>query len=118
MNSKLKKLLASKDITIIGVTGSVGKTSTKFAIGEVLSSTRKVRYSTVTTNTDIEVMLSFFGINIPARGWSALSWKKVFSDIDDELENYRFDTVIIEFADDKLSSMRKILKTVKLDYGV
>jgi len=118
LNSKLKKLLASKDITIIGVTGSVGKTSTKFAIGEVLSSTRKVRYSTVTTNTDIEVMLSFFGINIPARGWSALSWKKVFSDIDDELENYRFDTVIIEFADDKLSSMRKILKTVKLDYGV
>ena len=36
LNSKLRKLLSTYDITIVTVTGSIGKTTTKQAIGQVL----------------------------------------------------------------------------------
>ena len=43
LNSKVKNLFEKNEITVIGVTGSVGKTSAKHAIGEVLAASHKVR---------------------------------------------------------------------------
>lgn len=118
LNAKVRKLLATHDITIIGVTGSVGKTSTKHAIGQVLGATRKVRYSEDSYNTDIGIPLSLFGMKVPPRLWDARAWKKIFSAIDEEIASYQYDTVVLELADDEIAMMRRVLKIVKLDIGV
>lgn len=118
LNTKVSKLLTNHNITIIGVTGSVGKTITKQAIGEVLSSTRKVRYSEDSYNTDIGVPLSLFGMKVPAKLWNARAWQKIFKSIDAQLEHYEYDTVVLELADDELKAMKKVLRIVKLDIGV
>ena len=55
LNSKVKNLFEKNEITVIGVTGSVGKTSAKHAIGEVLAASHKVRYSQDSYNTDIGI---------------------------------------------------------------
>nr|MBA3679427.1 hypothetical protein [Candidatus Saccharibacteria bacterium] len=118
LNKKVKRLLAKNDVIIIGVTGSVGKTSTKHAIGEVLGATRKVRYSEDSYNTDIGIPLSLFGMKVPARLWDARAWQKIFKAIDEEIDNYKYDTVVLELADDELAMMKSVLKIVQLNIGV
>lgn len=118
LNAKIKKLLAQNDVTIIGVTGSVGKTTAKHAIGEVLGATRKVRYSEDSYNTDIGIPLSIFGMKVPPHLWDARAWQKIFQAIDSEIDNYKYDTVVLELADDELRMMRRVLKIVKLDISV
>ncbi len=118
LNLKVKKLLQKYDVIVIGVTGSVGKTGTKKAIGEVLSSTRKVRYSRDSYNTDIGIPLSLFGLKVPNKLWNARAWSKTFKQIDAELQNYKYDTVVLELADDEYLMMKKVLQIVKLDISV
>ncbi len=118
LNTKVRKLLSSHKITIIGVTGSVGKTSTKLAIGQVLSATRKVRYSVDSYNTDIGIPLSLFGLKVPSKLWDPRAWKKIFTQIDNEIAHYKYDTVVLELADDEFVMMKKVLQIVKLDIGV
>lgn len=118
LNNRVKKLLATHNITVIGVTGSVGKTGTKKAIGEVLSATRKVRYSRDSYNTDIGIPLSLFGLKVPGKLWNAREWSRIFKQIDSEIANYKYDTVVLELADDELNMMKKVLSIVKLDISV
>jgi UDP-N-acetylmuramoyl-tripeptide--D-alanyl-D-alanine ligase len=118
LNSKVKNLFEKNEITVIGVTGSVGKTSAKHAIGEVLAASHRVRYSQDSYNTDIGIPLSLFGLKVPAHLWDARAWQKLFKEIDNEIANYKYDTVVLELADDELAMMRKVLKIVKLDISV
>ena len=71
LNKKVRTLLATHEITVVGVTGSIGKTSAKQAIGQVLSANRKVRYSEDSYNTDIGIPLSLFGMKVPTKLWDA-----------------------------------------------
>jgi len=118
LNSKLRKLLSAYDITVIAVTGSIGKTTTKQAIGQVLESTRKVRYSQDSYNTDIGIPLSIFGQKVPNKLWDPRAWQKIFKDIDDEVADYQYDTVVLEMADDELMMMRKVLNMIQPDISV
>lgn len=118
LNSKLRKLLSAYDITVIAVTGSIGKTTTKQAIGHVLESTRKVRYSQDSYNTDIGIPLSIFGQKVPSKLWDPRSWQKIFKEIDQELADYKYDTVVLEMADDELMMMRKVLQIIEPDISV
>lgn len=61
---------------VIGVTGSVGKTSTKEAIYAVLSSKFEVRRSEKNYNTEIGVPLAILGI--PYHGWNVFRWGSAF----------------------------------------
>lgn len=118
LNTKVRKLLEHHDVKIIGVTGSIGKTTAKQAIGQVLSANRKVRYSLDSYNTDIGIPLSLFGLKVPAKLWDPLAWKKIFTQIDSEIADYKYDTVVLELADDEYAMMKKVLRIVKLDIGV
>ncbi len=61
---------------IIGVTGSVGKTSTKDAVAAVLSSVHQVRASAKSYNSEFGIPLTIIGVGSP---WSsAFGWLKVF----------------------------------------
>ncbi len=73
----LSKLILKKyKPDIIGITGSVGKTSTKLAIETVLNDKFKIRVSPKNYNTEIGVPLTI--INNENPGHSILGWCKVF----------------------------------------
>lgn len=118
LNKKVRKLLALHNITLIEVTGTVGKTSTKVAIGKVLSSQRKVRYSEDSYNTDIGIPLSLFDSKAPAQLWNLNSWRKIFAQIDAQISNYPFDTVVLELAEDEPAMMARVQKILPPDITV
>ncbi|TSC83739.1 MAG: UDP-N-acetylmuramoyl-tripeptide--D-alanyl-D-alanine ligase [Parcubacteria group bacterium Gr01-1014_13] len=74
-----KKILNKYKPDIIGITGSVGKTSAKEAIATVLQSKFAVRRSTKNYNNEIGVPLSIIGVEkTPGRsilGWLAVIFK-------------------------------------------
>lgn len=71
-----RALLAKYKPDVVGVTGSVGKTSTKDAIALVLASHFRVRASQKNFNTEIGVPLSIMGESYPPQ--SILGWMRVF----------------------------------------
>ncbi len=70
-------LLFRKKPEIIGITGSVGKTTTKNLIKELLSDDFDVQASDEGYNTEIGAPLMLFNIKAPKRTKSAASWLKI-----------------------------------------
>lgn len=118
LNKRVRKLLAKHNITLIEVTGTVGKTSTKAAIGQVLAQNRTVRYTEDSYNTDIGIPLSLFDIKAPAQLWNLNSWRKIFAQIDAQIANYPFDTVVLELAEDEPVMMSRLQKLLPPDITV
>lgn len=71
-----KKILAKYHPDIIGITGSIGKTSTKDAIALVLASHFRIRASEKNYNTEVGVPLTIIGAHHPGR--SITGWLSVF----------------------------------------
>ena len=115
---KVQKLLKNNDVTVIAVTGSVGKTSAKVAIGKLLSAEHQVRFSEDSYNTDIGLPLSFFGLKAPSPLWDPLAWNRIFQKIDNISKHYPYDVVVLEMADDELEDMLQLQKFIKPKYGV
>ncbi len=72
-----KIILAKYKPDIVGITGSVGKTSTKEAIYTVLASKFKVRRNIKNYNNEIGLPLTIIGADSPGR--SIIGWYIVFS---------------------------------------
>src|SRR3989344_1940000 len=69
-------MLAKHKPTIIAITGSVGKTSTKEAIYIVLKKRFSVWRSLKNYNTELGIPLAVFGLTIA--NYSVFSWLRVF----------------------------------------
>jgi UDP-N-acetylmuramoyl-tripeptide--D-alanyl-D-alanine ligase len=63
---------------VIGITGTVGKTSTKDAVYAALSKFEYARRSQKSFNTDFGVPLTILGQNIPAKLSDVSAWLKIF----------------------------------------
>jgi UDP-N-acetylmuramyl tripeptide synthase len=102
----VRRLLAGHNLTVITVTGTVGKTSAKVAIGTMLEAVgHKVGYSVDSYNTEVGVPLALFGLKAPDRLTSPQAWSKIFREIQDTLKNYPYDVVVIEIAEDERAMM-------------
>lgn len=113
LNKKVARLLAThKDLKVVLVTGSVGKSSAKIAIGQLLQSKYRVNYSEDSYNTDIGLPLGLFGLKVPTRLWNAQAWNKIFRQIDKLITDYPFDVVILEVADDERKMMEPIVASL------
>ncbi|NCU37703.1 UDP-N-acetylmuramoyl-tripeptide--D-alanyl-D-alanine ligase [Candidatus Saccharibacteria bacterium] len=66
------------EVTLIAVVGSVGKTSTKRAIADVLSYRFRVRMHEGNHNTEMAAPLAILGIEYPSNIRSPLAWLAVF----------------------------------------
>ncbi len=73
-----KYLRLHPDIKLIIVTGSVGKTSTKVAIGTVLAERFRVRLHEGNHNAELSTPLAILGIEYPDSLKSVWSWLAVF----------------------------------------
>ena len=73
-----KYLRRHPDIKLIIVTGSVGKTTTKIAIGTVLSEKFRVRLHEGNHNAELSSPLAILGIDYPEDLKSIKSWMRIF----------------------------------------
>jgi UDP-N-acetylmuramoyl-tripeptide--D-alanyl-D-alanine ligase len=71
-----KKILIKYHPLVIGITGSVGKTTAKEAVSIVLAADQSVRQSVKNYNNEIGVPLTIIGVNTPGR--SVIGWLIVF----------------------------------------
>jgi UDP-N-acetylmuramoyl-tripeptide--D-alanyl-D-alanine ligase len=69
---------AHPEIKLVVVAGSVGKTSTKAAVAEVLAQQYRVRMSLNNLNTEIGAPMAILGIDIPENIRSMRAWRQVF----------------------------------------
>lgn len=104
---------------VIGITGSVGKTSTKEAVYTVLTSKFKARKNIKNYNNEIGLPLSIIGVESPGRnlfGWAGVflkALKLVFS----KQESYP-EILILEMGVDRPGDMKYLTNFVKCDIGI
>ncbi len=73
-----RKILKARKPFIIGVTGSIGKTSTRHAIACALSDTYNVREPEKNYNNQIGIPLTIIGAHGLEDSWPILGWLRVF----------------------------------------
>ncbi|HXF44346.1 MAG TPA: UDP-N-acetylmuramoyl-tripeptide--D-alanyl-D-alanine ligase [Candidatus Paceibacterota bacterium] len=105
--------------SLVGVTGSVGKTSTKMAIAAVLASSRSVRASSKSFNNEIGLPLAilgdwdstegkFFWFNTILSSLKELTWKNpAYPNI-----------IVLEYGVDRPGDLDRLLHTAKPHIGV
>lgn len=105
--------------TLIAVAGSVGKTSTKVAIGTVLSESFKVRMHEGNHNAEISTPLAILGIEYPKTLRSLKVWRDVF-----RLAQKRVDTpddidvIVQEVGTDRIGQVPHFGSYAKPDIAV
>lgn len=111
-------LLRRKQPKIIGITGSVGKTTTKDAIYEVLRHSLHVRKSVKSYNSNIGVALTILGLE---NGWNN-PWLWLRNIIDGALHallpGQYPDVLVLELGVDRPGDMKTLTNIVKPDIAV
>lgn len=113
------QLLRKKhDIKVIGVVGGIGKTSTKFAITQLLGETLRVRSQEGNYNDIVSVPLVFFGHPMPSL-FNPFAWVKVFMNNAKQIKgDYPFDAIVVELGTDRPGHIAAFGKYLELDYAV
>ena len=109
-----KKILEKYDPKVIAITGSVGKTSTKKAIAEVLKGEKKVRASRGNFNTEIGLPLAVINAENPGRnifGWIDVFFRagKMIRKFDEKFPEY----LILEMGADHPGDIDYLTKIAK-----
>lgn len=115
---QVRRLRGRNNFKIIGVVGSIGKTSTKLAIAKMLESDKRVRYQEGNYNDIVSVPLVFFGHKMPAL-WNILEWLKiVFKNEIKIYSEFPFDLVVVELGTDAPGQIGQFRKYLHLDIAV
>jgi len=118
ITAEAKLLLRRKRPTVIGVTGNVGKTSTKDAIYTVLKDHVHTRKSQKSFNSEIGVPLSILGLQ---NGWNSpqLWLKNIFDGAVIALSAKKYPKVLVlEMGVDRPGDMKQLGSWVKPDIVV
>ncbi len=110
--TKVARLLAHRELVIVAVTGTVGKTSSKVAIAQVMAKKYNVGYTEDSYNSEIGLPLSIFGLKVPDRLGDVRVWRKIFREIDELIENFPHDALVLEIAEDDLALMRPFMALI------
>ena len=115
----VQRLLSVHSIKVVIVTGTVGKTSTKVAIGKTLEAGgHKVCYSEDSYNTEFGVPLALFGLKAPDRISSPAAWRATFKQIASMIDDYPYDLVVLEIAEDERAMMTPWVRLMQPEIGV
>lgn len=100
LERQVRALRRKHDFTVVAVVGSVGKTSTKLAIADLLGQTRRVRHQVGNYNDRVTVPLVFFGQPEPSL-FNVFAWLKLFGANQAMLTHpYPYDVVVVELGTD------------------
>ncbi len=115
---QLKRLRAKNDITVVGVVGSIGKTSTKIAIAKVLGEHFRVRFQDGNYNDIVTVPLIFFGQSMPSL-LNPVGWTKVLLQNERQLRSaYPYNVVVVELGTDFPGQIAAFKQYIQLDIAV
>jgi UDP-N-acetylmuramoyl-tripeptide--D-alanyl-D-alanine ligase len=115
---QVRRLRKKNDFKIVGVAGSIGKTSTKLAIAKVLEAEKKVRYQEGNYNEIVSVPLVFFGYSMPPL-WNFISWLKIIFQNEAQIwKKFPFDVVVVELGTDAPGQIGAFRKYLHLDIAV
>lgn len=115
---QIRRLRRKNKIIIIGVAGSTGKTSTKFAVASVLEQKYRVNFQEGNYNDVVSVPLVFFNRSMPSL-FNPLAWAWVFASNELKIRKpYPFDIVITELGTDGPGQITEFNKYLELDIGV
>lgn len=100
LGRQVRKLRKKHDFKVVAVVGSIGKTSTKFAIARVLGQHYKVQFQEGNYNDIVSVPLVFFGLPLPSL-FNPAAWTKTLAKIKKQLSQpYPYDVVVVEIGTD------------------
>ena len=117
LESQVKALRRKHHIKVIAVGGSVGKTSTKLAIANLLGQSMRVLHQVGNYNDRLTVPLIFFEQSKPAI-YNIFSWLRVIGDNTARIaQPYLYDVVVVELGTDGPGQMERF-KYLKPDIGV
>lgn len=115
---KVRKLRRQNNFQVVAIGGSIGKTSTKFALAAVLKQKYQVQFQEGNYNDPVTVPLVFFGLPEP-NIYSPMGWIDTFRQINKLLKQpYPYDIVILELGTDAPGTMVSFKKSVHADIGV
>lgn len=101
LESQVKRLQKHNSFKTIAVVGSIGKTSTKLAVGRALSKVAKTRYQNGNYNHRVTVPLVFFGHKNPSSTVNVFAWLKILALNELQLrKNYPYEYVVVELGTD------------------
>jgi UDP-N-acetylmuramoyl-tripeptide--D-alanyl-D-alanine ligase len=115
---QVRRLQTKNQIKVIGVVGSIGKTSTKLAIASVLKDSFRVKYQEGNYNDLVTVPLVFFGQELTGL-FNPMTWLSVFWRNQKVLgKAYPYDVVVVELGSDGPGQIERFKSFLKLEIGV
>ncbi|HSX05468.1 MAG TPA: Mur ligase family protein, partial [Candidatus Saccharimonadales bacterium] len=100
LESQVRRLRRRHHFKVVAVCGSVGKTSTKLAIADLLGQGLRVRHQAGNYNDRVTVPLVFFGQREPSL-FNPIAWLQVFGANNAEIAfPYPYDVVVVELGTD------------------
>lgn len=115
---QVRRLRDRNQFKVVAVAGSIGKTSTKIAIGSVLKQRYRVQYQDGNYNDLVSVPLVFFGRDMPSLfnpfAWALLIIKNEFA----LRRPYPYDAVVVELGTDYPGNVSAFGAYLRADIGV
>lgn len=118
LEDRVRRLLTARRPIVVAVTGSVGKTSAKAAIAEVLQAKYRVMVSQSSYNSEIGLPLGFFGMEVPSPLYNLWGWSRLFARMDRMIKDYPYDIAVVEMGADRPGDIKHFLTYVTPDIGV
>jgi len=124
IQKKLEKFVrdyfaAHPDVKLVVVTGSVGKTSTKVAIGTVLSERFRVRMHEGNHNTHMSTPLAILGIEYPTNIRNIKAWMAVFAAAKVRINTSSdVDVIVQELGSDRIGQVQHFSTYLNPDIAV
>jgi UDP-N-acetylmuramoyl-tripeptide--D-alanyl-D-alanine ligase len=107
LESQVRRLRRRHHFTVVAVAGSIGKTSTKLAIADLLGQNLRVRHQVGNYNDRVTVPLVFFGQREPSL-FNILAWLSVIGTNNAEIAfPYPYDVVVVELGTDGPGQMEQ-----------
>nr|MBP9761832.1 hypothetical protein [Candidatus Saccharibacteria bacterium] len=117
LERQVQKLRSQNECVVVAVAGSVGKTTTKLAIAQVLGYKLRVRYQEGNYNDRLTVPLVFFGHTAPSI-WNIMAWAKIIAANSAIARRpFPYDVVVVELGTDGPGQM-KCFEYIKPDITV
>jgi UDP-N-acetylmuramoyl-tripeptide--D-alanyl-D-alanine ligase len=115
---QVRKLTKKNNLKVIGVVGSIGKTSTKLAIARVLETGFKTRYQDGNYNDLVTVPLIFFDETLPGL-FNPLAWLALFWRNQKKLkQNYPYEVIVVELGSDGPGQIGQFKRYLDLEIAV